>query len=147
MIDEFPMFKATIENEFKVIDDKNILYSRFYNKYFYLKEFKFENHPDSFIFNDFEILGLYHKDTTISYAFYFLTNINNDYYGFRFDYIDNVLSYTRTYFKNENDEREQYDQNIVFEFIKYKDYICNQIVNSPQERLINILQRGNQNGE
>lgn len=142
MTNNFTLFKKASEDEFDLINDNNVAILRCTGQQFDLKKIEIKDKPQSFLFENFELVGLYFKDATRSYEFVFVTLINSELFSFRITIFNEKLSLFRD-FKNINEnERQNFDDDyIVPEFVKHKDFIFKQIENSPSERLINLLNK------
>lgn len=150
MNNNFSYFKDFYASIFQVDDKKNTATLKFSTRSFDLKKITLKDIPDSFIFNDFELVGLYTKNTVKSFTFELLSKIGEQLFSFRFKRTAEKLIFEGCYYNgslnrptvlfNDNDPYSKRNK-IAVEFFKHKEEIIELINNIPSERLINLLHK------
>lgn len=148
---KFSYFKEFYVSQFEVDDENSTAFLKNSKFALDIKEIKIKNYPNSFIFEDFEIVGLYNKDTVENISFELLSKFGNNIYSFRFSRRNGIVSFLNCFIKNGEDAIKSIfgdhipskDNQIAFEFFKHKDEIIKLILNSPSERLISLFNKVN----
>lgn len=142
----FPLYKEAYGKLFDFSNEDNTFKRDDIDKTYKVEVVDLEYVPNSFLFENFELIGLYVEDNIHHLKFEFLTKIDDELYSFIFHTITGNLSFSETRMKNKDINIKMnmvhYDNEVVKkEFIKYEEFIIEQIKKSPSERLINLLHR------
>lgn len=139
MTSNLNFFKEILNKDFEFTKQNDLFYSKDLCKYFDLRKVELKNTPNSILFEKCELFGLYEKGTTNSYAFYFLTYVYEDYFSFKFYIEGNEIKATsiKSTFHTRSFNK------VLDEVSVQKEYIIEQIINSPFERLVNLFKRKN----
>lgn len=139
----YELFAKVFKNEFEFTDEKNTIFVKPTKRYYNLKKVKINEVPNSKIFDNFELVGIYNKDYVKFITFNFLCKIENIIHVFKFENRGGNVYFSKKYTEEGKGKLSIGTEKdaITLEFLKYKDFIIEQIKNSPSERLINLLQR------